>query len=56
MLPVDTIENTEDKRLPQVHAINCLKDACTSTRLGLPTEKRLADMIKLAAHSLGSRV
>ena len=43
-----------DLRLPQVHALNCLKDVFTDARLGPSTEKHVADSIEIAASCLDS--
>ena len=40
--------------LPQVHALNCLKDIFTDARFGLSTEKYVADALETAASCLES--
>lgn len=42
----------EKTRLPQVHALNCLKDIFTNTRLGSSTEKHLDKTFKIATDCL----
>ena len=43
-------------RLPQVHALNCLKDIFTNTRLGEATEVFLEDTLTIAVDRLGHHV
>ena len=43
-------------QLPQVHALNCLKDIFTDARFGLSSEPHLSDCLGLAAQSLDSPV
>ena len=45
-----------DARLPQVHALNCLKDIFTDTRFGPSTEDHVADTIDIAASCLENPV
>ena len=42
--------------LPQVHALNCLKEICTNTHLGSATEPYLADIIILTSECLESKL
>ena len=42
--------------LPQVHALNCLKDIVTDARFGLSTEVYVADTLEIAASSLESQM
>ena len=51
--PVQTI-NDSDIELPQVHALNCLKDIFKSAKLGTSSEPYIAGALDLAATSLGS--
>ena len=49
------VEVTHDRtqiRLPQVHALNCLKDVFTNTRLGPATEVHVADTLVIAVDCL----
>ena len=51
--PIDTA-STQESSLPQVHAMNCLKDILKSTRLGEQSERLVPDSLRLAAESLRS--
>lgn len=42
--------------LPQVHALNCLKDIFTDARFGLSTEVYVADTMEIAASCLESQM
>ena len=42
--------------LPQVHALNCLKDIFTDTRFGLSTENHVADTLDIAASCLETQM
>ena len=42
--------------LPQVHALNCLKDIFTDARFGLSTETYVADTLGIAASCLESQM
>ncbi|GME31296.1 Armadillo-like helical [Neofusicoccum parvum] len=48
--------NIEGSHLPQVHALNCLKDVFTNTKLALVSEPHLAEGLSLAASRLESKV
>lgn len=50
-LPVET--GLGNMRLPQVHALNCLKDIFTNTRLRPETERFLEETLAIAIDSLG---
>ena len=50
--PVQNTVRFEDLRLPQVHALNCLKDVFTNTQLGSGTELHVADTLDIAAGCL----
>ncbi|KAI5286995.1 hypothetical protein KEM54_006317 [Ascosphaera aggregata] len=52
---ITEIESTETK-LPQVHALNALKDLFTNTKLGPYTEPHIPSCLKISADCLGSRV
>ncbi|KAI5295035.1 hypothetical protein KEM52_002538, partial [Ascosphaera acerosa] len=43
-------------KLPQVHALNALKDLFTSTKLGPYTEPYISDALQLASDCLGSSI
>lgn len=49
-------QNIEGSHLPQVHALNCLKDIFTNTKLALVSEPYVAEGLSLAASRLESRV
>ena len=42
--------------LPQVHALNCLKDVFTDARFGSSTETHIADALNIAASCLESQM
>lgn len=52
--PIEVKFDTQEARLPQVHAMNCLKDVFSNTRLGSRTEPYLADTLDIACCSLES--
>ncbi|KKZ68139.1 hypothetical protein EMCG_06196 [[Emmonsia] crescens] len=45
-----------DIKLPQVHALNCLKDIFTNTKLGPSTEPYVMPCLKISAECLGSKI
>jgi len=50
------VENiTYDTPLPQVHALNCLKDILTDSRFGLRSEAHMANILDIAALSLDNK-
>ena len=53
--PIEDL-GSEDARLPQVHALNCLKDIFTDARFGPSTEAHIADTLEIAASCLESHV
>lgn len=52
--PVESGGDPENPRLPQVHALNCLKDIFVDTRLGPGTELHMADTLDIATNCLES--
>ena len=48
--------DTQGLSLPQVHAMNCLKDIHTNAKLGESSEPYIANGLNLAASSLESHV
>ncbi len=42
--------------LPQVHALNCLKDIFTDARFGISTDFYVADTLEIAASCLESQM
>ncbi|MCJ1464709.1 hypothetical protein MMC07_003322 [Pseudocyphellaria aurata] len=53
-LPLKTFEHFENLRLPQVHALNCLKDIFTDALLGPASEPHVAVTLEIAAGCLES--
>lgn len=51
--PVELSEKDETN-LPQVHAMNCLKEIFKSSTLGKKAESHIAECLQLAADSLSS--
>ena len=54
--PVEHVARNDGMQLPQVHAINCLKDIFTDTRFGLSSEPHMAGALHLAAMRLDCEV
>lgn len=52
--PVGFSEKARDLRLPQVHALNCLKDVFTDALLGQASEPHIADTLEISAGCLES--
>jgi len=48
--------NIEESRLPQVHALNCIKEIFTTSTLSLPSEAYIGECLNLAAKSLNSNM
>ncbi|KAE8149507.1 putative death-receptor fusion protein-domain-containing protein [Aspergillus avenaceus] len=55
-LPVKHDNDSQEMELPQVHALNCLKDIFTNTKLGAHTEPFIMPALNLSAEQLGSPV
>lgn len=60
-LKVEAVQEEQDKNiegshLPQVHALNCLKDVFTNTKLALASEPYVAEGLSLAGSRLESKV
>ncbi|OJJ47298.1 hypothetical protein ASPZODRAFT_65750 [Penicilliopsis zonata CBS 506.65] len=49
-------ETTQDMELPQVHAMNCLKDIFTNNKLGPRTEAYVMPALTLSAERMGSPI
>lgn len=49
---VHSSTDIKSPHLPQVHALNCLKDVFTNTRFGVATETHLASTLILAVECL----
>ncbi|KAF2191501.1 HEAT repeat protein-like protein [Zopfia rhizophila CBS 207.26] len=48
--------NIEESRLPQVHALNCIKEIFTTSRLSTVSEAYIGDGLDLAARTLNSKI
>lgn len=48
--------NIEESRLPQVHALNCLKEFFTTSRLSVVSEAYIGQCLELAAKTLNSKM
>ena len=55
-MPLQDVKDVEEARLPQVHALNCLKDIFADTKFGPSTEPYVADSLDIAACCLDSTV
>ncbi|KAJ5669950.1 Armadillo-like helical [Penicillium maclennaniae] len=55
-LPVEYDKNQQYRELPQVHAMNCLKEIFTNTKLGPFTESFIMPALTLSAERLGSPI
>lgn len=53
--PMDAVD-TPDIELPQVHALNCLKDIFTNTMLAASTEPYIMSSLNISADCLGSKM
>lgn len=49
---VDHSSGSENLQLPQVHALNCLKDIFTDTRLGSGADSHIEDCLSIAVNYL----
>lgn len=49
-----TLSETDETNLPQVHAMNCVKEIFKSSTLGKRSDKHIPDCLQLAADSLTS--
>lgn len=54
--PVERLQTTRELHLPQVHALNCLKDVFTDARFGISTEPHIADSLEIATSCLESEL
>jgi hypothetical protein len=48
--------NIEESRLPQVHALNCIKEFFTTSRLNIASEAFMGQGLELAARTLNSNM
>lgn len=51
-----TLSETDETNLPQVHAMNCVKEIFKSSTLGKRSDKHIPDCLQLAADSLTSEM
>ncbi|KAF2126132.1 hypothetical protein P153DRAFT_425326 [Dothidotthia symphoricarpi CBS 119687] len=49
-------ENIEESRLPQVHALNCIKEIFTTSRLSVASEAYIGQGLELASKTLNSNI
>lgn len=56
MLPVESRSGFDEVDLPQVHALNCLKEIYVNTKLGSHSEVHVSEGLDLAAHCLESNM
>ena len=56
MRPVEARSGFEEVDLPQVHALNCMKDIYINTKLGLHSEVYISEGFDLAALCLDSKM
>lgn len=54
--PIEGSQEVLHMRLPQVHALNCLKDVFTDTRFGSHSEGHVATSFEIAISSLESEM
>jgi hypothetical protein len=52
--PPSVLENQDEIKLPQVHALNCLKDIVTNTKLGSSTEVFIKLLVQISVRSIES--
>ena len=50
------VDEALEAKLPQVHALNCLKDIMTHSRFSVVITQHIEAMLELAANSLSSRI
>jgi len=55
-VPLEVAQDSTQIRLPQVHALNCLKDVFTNTRLGPATEVHVEKTLIIAVECLEKEV
>lgn len=53
--PIEPLIDVQKPQVPQVHAMNCLKDIFTNTRLGNETEKYVSSTLVIAVDRLQNR-
>ena len=55
-MPLEETPGFAAIRLPQVHAMNCLKDIFSDTRFGSSAEPHVSDSLNISASCLDSHV
>lgn len=55
-MPMEETPNVEELHLPQVHALNSLKDLFSNTSFGPSTEPHIAYSLEIAASCLDSKL
>ena len=55
-LPDTWYTNIEESRLPQVHALNCIKEIFTTSKLSVASEAYIAQGLELAGKTLNSNM
>lgn len=55
-LPATQDATSYEIKLPQVHAMNCLKDIFTDTRLGPHTEPFIMPALRISAECISSQM
>jgi len=48
--------NIEESRLPQVHALNCVKEFFMTSKLSMPSEAYIGEGLSLASRTLSSKM
>ncbi|KAI9795321.1 MAG: hypothetical protein M1833_007233 [Piccolia ochrophora] len=56
LLPLNASTNQKNVKLPQVHALNCMKEVFKSTKLGTVSELYISGGLEIAAKSMKSEV
>ncbi len=54
--PLNHTTNVDELRLPQVHALNCLKDVFTDARFASGTEPHMSSTLDIATFCLDSQM
>ncbi|KAL9102416.1 MAG: hypothetical protein Q9163_002437 [Psora crenata] len=54
--PIDNATEGDAVQLPQVHALNCLKDIFTDTKFGSSSEQHMADTLQMAVACLDCQI
>jgi hypothetical protein len=54
-MPSPGNEGANEIRLPQVHALNCLKDIVMNSKLGASTEPFISALVEISVQSIDSK-